>query len=814
MLKFLYFGSFSLIDIFGQEIVKSFYKLCMSIDSIIYNVISWLYGVFITIAEAEIFTSETIKPFMDRVYLIVGIIALFFAAYTFLTLIINPDNLSSGNTSPAKMIKNVIYAILAVTFVPTIFSFAYAFQASVLKQNVIPKLLTPTSGQLYDNGNHSLTEFSALMFESSYYVKYPNLPESQDAVTCYDEARQNAITYNDISYYGTCLPGVYDDKSIQYNAFLSGVVGIVLVYIFASYCIDVGIRAIKLGLLQLIAPLPSLLLMVPGQDKVFKAWLKETIKTFVDVLLKIIIIVFGVYMVYLVRDWFDSNQSNVFSGASPSVVSFSKLFIFMGICIFIKRAPKLLKDLFGLDLGENGISLRKRVDEFKDSIAPVTNVASKTAGMVGGAIAAGQAYKQGLAAGNKGSFIKKGLATFHGLRNGWNGGIRNIGAAYNYEMETQRSYALDRNKSTGTQVKNAIFDSLRDNFGFQSRYNDEVRLKEIRRDALLADAYQDSREINNATSQHMRDIEDRHKYTTAANKNLKEKGTALVDDATAEVGKEDSKIFTTNQEMLDTKYRKVTDDMLELERKKSELSQDEYDRKKRAIDLEDAMLSKFYEFANKEKILDQSYNNFSLDKSLEAINKREDLSQDIKNAINFMYSEAKNQNVLKYFTSGEYDNNSKIKMDIQEVAMALQDNLAGYAHVFDEESGKYINKQIKDLKSILYDANGQLKQDIDFEKLLKIKKEAGIILDKDLMAKNEELANTKVSVNLTGGKGEQQYSLYELQRMQSQLTEYIDALNKEVERFIEARKSEEKAAEVRKNRDSNRPTHKSKRNNQ
>lgn len=806
------------LGLLREEIVKSLLKVCLAIDAIIYNLLTWLYGVFVTIAEARIFTSETVKPFLERIYLIIGIVALFFAAYTLVTLLINPDNLSNKSYSPTTVIRNVILSILAIVFVPTVFNFAYSVQGSIFKQNVIGKIFIASDGKLADNKGNSFNEFSVMIFETSYYLVEENLEstsgKTDPAEDCYNSAHQAAVDYNDITYYGECIDNVYSEpQKIHYSYFVSGIIGIVLVYVFLSYCIDVAIRCIKLALLQIIAPLPSLLLMVPGQDKAFKSWLKETLKTFFDVFIKMFILTFGVAMIRVVMDWFDSDPT-ILDNASKEIANFSKIFIFIGVCMFIKRAPKLLKDLFGFDFGENGISLRKRIDEFKDSIAPVTNVASKTAGMVGGAIAAGKAYKQGVTAGNKGSIIKKGLATFHGLRNGWHGGIRNIGAAYNYEMETQRSYALDRNKPMGTQVKNAIFDSLRDNFGFQSRYSDEIRLREIRRDALLADAYQNSREINNATSQHIRDIEDRHKYTTAANKNLKEKGTALVDDATAEAGKEDSKIFTTNKEMHEAKYKKVTDDMIDLERKKGELSKDEYDRKKKALELEDAMLRKFYDFANKENILDQSYNNYSLDKSLEAINKREDLSQDIKNAINFMYSDAKNQNVLKYFTSGEYGNNSKIKMDIQEVAMALQDNLAGYAHVFDKDKGEYVNKQIKDLKSILYDANGQLRQDIDFEKLLKIKKEAGIILDQDLMAKNEELANTKVSVNLTGGKGVQQYSLYELQRMQSQLTEYIDELNKEVERFIEARKSEEKAAEVRKNRDSNRPTHKSKHNNQ
>ena len=801
------------LGLLREEIVKSLLKVCLAIDAIIYNLLTWLYGVFVTIAEARIFTSETVKPFLERIYLIIGIVALFFAAYTLVTLLINPDNLSNKSYSPTTVIRNVILSILAIVFVPTVFNFAYSVQGSIFKQNVIGKIFIGSDGKLADNKGNSFNEFSVMIFETSYYLVEENLDTTSDKIDpaedCYNSAHQAAVDYNDITYYGECIDNVYSEpQKIHYSYFVSGIIGIVLVYVFLSYCIDVAIRCIKLALLQIIAPLPSLLLMVPGQDKAFKSWIKETLKTFFDVFVKMFILTFGVAMIRLVMDWFDSDPS-ILGNASKEIINFSKIFIFIGVCMFIKRAPKLLKDLFGFDFGENGISLRKRIDEFKDSIAPVTNVANRTAGMIGGAIAAGHAYKQGIQAGNKGNAFKKGLATFNGLRNGWNGGIRNIGAAYNYEMESQRSYALDKNKPMSEQIGNAIFDQFRDNLGFQTRYADEVRRREIRRDALLADAYQDSRAIETITSDKTREIENRHKLTQTANKDVKDKSGALHDAVNNETSKENSQITSTNMEMYQSKWKELSAEGFDLDTKHNngEISDEVYSKKQELLQKQWDMLETFRNYVQASHKENDSFNNYRLGQEMEAISKNEALTNDIKSALNFVYDDGKGQNNIKYLEQDKSDWASPVQLAMQQLETATKNANAGQVQVFNTSTKQYENaKQLYDFKKLFEEAMAKG----DFKSILKLKKSSGIAVDTDQMAKNDALNNIEFDLNLTSGSGK--YTLYQLQQMQSQLTEYIDTLNKEVERFIEARKSEQQAADIRQKRNSNRPVFKSKHN--
>lgn len=464
-----------LAGLFDEEVTKGFMKLCLTIDSAIYNVLSWLYSIFITIARARIFTSETVKPFLDRIYLIVGIIALFFAAYTFMSLIINPENLTKGNSSPAKLIRNIIISVVAIVFVPTLFNFAYSIQGAIIDQNVIPKLFISNSGMLMDESENNLNEFAVTIFESSFYVKYPDYSESSNAVSCYDQAETDAIANNDISYFGTCLGGVYEEKTIQYNYIISGIIGIVLVYVFATYCFDVGLRAIKLGFLQIVSPLPTLLYMVPGQDKVFKSWLKETLKTFADIFIKIFIMVFGVYMIQLIKAWLDVNKDVMFINSSPAVINFAKIFIFLGVVMFIKKAPKLIEDLFGLKMDHSTFDLKKK---FADS--GITALVGGIGGMASGAYAS----VKGASARGGNKFAAGVSGVFHGARlgvkAGWNGSLEGIGAAHDYAQQNQLAWShMNPKRGWLLNAAGVAGEMLRDNVGMNSYFDSQVAYKEI-----------------------------------------------------------------------------------------------------------------------------------------------------------------------------------------------------------------------------------------------------------------------------------------------------------------------------------------------
>ena len=155
--------------------------------------------------------------------------------------------------------------------------------------------------------------------------------ELQQTYLMNEEAVRN---YNDLKFFGAMIEDVINED-VEYYFILAGIVGIFIAYVLLCYCIDIAIRGIKLCFLEIISPLPSLLLMVPGQDKMFKSWLKETLRSFGELFLKIAILIMGIYMLTLVRIYFDDFGEYLFAGVSTSVKIFAKLFLFIGVFVFI-----------------------------------------------------------------------------------------------------------------------------------------------------------------------------------------------------------------------------------------------------------------------------------------------------------------------------------------------------------------------------------------------------------------------------------------------------------------------------------------------
>ena len=548
-----------IVQFYSEPIVQSFLKVCLTIDTVIYNLISWLYSVFMTIAKARVFTAETVRPFLDRIYLIVGIVALFFAAYTFMTIIVNPENLTKGNSSPAKMIRNIILGILSITFIPTIFNFAYSVQGAALDQNVIGKLFISGSDKLMDDSENNLNSFGVTLFEASYYVKTNTAADAktiESTKTCYANAHNYAMSYNDVSLYGSCLSGV-QDGAIQYNFILAGVIGIIVCYIFFVYCFDLGLRAIKLAFLQIISPLPCLLLMVPGQDKVFKSWLKDTLKTFFEVFMKIFIVVFCVYIIQLLREWFDVNQAQVFPGVSLAVVNFAKIFIFLGVIMFMKKAPKLIEDLFGIKTDPKAFSLKQRLADsglagaFNTTVGTVggliaSNIANKKAGksrldslLENGKISKNDYNKQMAKLNSKNPFTKEGLlGAYYGSR----GGIKGIGTAYN------NAYDMQLYKANGLSGKDVAGNLLRDNFGIQSYYDEQLKESKIKNDAIASVANKKSASYRQSVANEVNKTGSKFDNKIEANKNMdKSVKTAdeYIDSQTRKAGSTYTKQGTT-----------------------------------------------------------------------------------------------------------------------------------------------------------------------------------------------------------------------------------------------------------------------------
>ena len=420
-------------------------QLFLLIDSALYQAVSWLYNLFLRLAEAEIFTSEVYENFAQRVYVVLGVVMLFVLAYGLLQAIVNPDNFTKGDKSFSKVAMNLVVALIIIGLLPTVFDYSRKLQNFVLDSNLIGTLMFGGDDMEVEvcDGNRSnchtqilsssevakakidtygnvmaLTTLNAFLNPENYNIKYDAsdylanhglvnpfsvvgcglglggaivvtvassgalLPSiSGLAVICGGlGAAGNVVadnladvknyTWNDIrvsilteqnggfsqilSLAEPLKNGTKtadgDKVQLTYMPFVSSACACLIIYLLISFCIDLGIRTVRLAFLQLIAPIPVFMKAMPGKGTQFDKWLKKTIATYLEVFIRI----FLMYMVVYFLSNLNGNL-NTREGLWVNVV------IIMGLFAFVKEAPKLISEITGIDSGNMKLGIMPKL---------------------------------------------------------------------------------------------------------------------------------------------------------------------------------------------------------------------------------------------------------------------------------------------------------------------------------------------------------------------------------------------------------------------------------------------------------------------
>lgn len=379
MLIFKAFGQNILTDALSKIFGKILRTIFLAFDSIIYALISYLYKIFTFLSQVRLFENDKMKDLANRMYIIVGVISLFLVAYALISAIINPDNATKGkNSSFSGIIKNIIFAIIGIALVPTIFSYAYEFQRRVLCDNVIARFFAVAPGTVSEGTDFS-SEMAVTLFQSFYYVKATNGNDVEASSNVYESITSddgdmnlneafNSVKEDKKSLFEALgnFDDAFDNGNLGYLYLISTVAGLYCAYVLLGFVIDIAVRAVKLSYLQVIAPLPIMTLVLPNQKKVFDNWLKKTTSCFLEVFVRVIAITFAAYAVrYLPEYVFSGEMQTCGEGITGVVLLLTKAAFIIGIFGFLKQAPKLIGELIpGFD--SKGFKLG-----FKDSFAEV-----------------------------------------------------------------------------------------------------------------------------------------------------------------------------------------------------------------------------------------------------------------------------------------------------------------------------------------------------------------------------------------------------------------------------------------------------------
>lgn len=468
------------------------------LDSIVYMIISGIYQVFFNVANSTLISGEVIKQFFSRVQLILGIVVLFKLAITLMNGIINPDSINDGKSGFSKIITRIITAlIMLVLIVPLnipedaitngsyeaqlnnngiLFGTMYEFQSRILSQNTLAKLIlnksismseTTSNEAIAEAGNDLaatiLKTFVTVNLESEDAEK--NITTTADYLNptnrmCKDnDSTDTVYDYLLTNNYRTVLSLTSfkcgSHFTFNYSFLISTIVGVLFIIVMVGFTLDMAIRAFKLAILRLIAPIPIISYIDPkAENGAFGAWSKTVITTYVDLFVRVAI----VYFIIFVIDSF-IHGGIVIDVSSGIIGFFSILFILLGLFFFAKEAPKFITESIGI----------KDPKGIFSGIGKMLGVASVAKGGVSSAMSGWNASRESQSArGVERNYAANLGSAITGAISGVHTGAKALNDAKDHQSRAVRNAIRTRNEE--------VLESGRQGASFLGTMQDRIRL--------------------------------------------------------------------------------------------------------------------------------------------------------------------------------------------------------------------------------------------------------------------------------------------------------------------------------------------------
>lgn len=211
-----------------------------------------------------------------------------------------------------------------------------------------------------------------------------------------------------------------------YTPVISAVVAFVFAFILLSFTIDVAVRAVKLAVLRLIAPIPIISYMDPkgGKDAAFNSWVKSLTSTYLDLFIRLAVVYF---VIFLIQDMIVNGiEINKGSGV---IGLLSMILIWIGLFVFAKQAPKFIKTALGMK--DDG-------GKIFSGFGSLTGAAAVGAGAAGGVVSRGIASME--------KHHNVGRALLAGFAGGVGGGV-NAGKSFFTNKDANWASVMKSNRA-------------------------------------------------------------------------------------------------------------------------------------------------------------------------------------------------------------------------------------------------------------------------------------------------------------------------------------------------------------------------------
>lgn len=324
------------------------WELCLMIDSLIYGVANQALKAFFTMTELsaniQAYSTE-LGYIMSRIMVLAGVYALFKLAIMLINYMIDPSKVKDASKTSGGFVKSILIAVVLLIASPTIFEYLGKFQLLIIDNNVIPKLVY--GAEEADKEENSISN-QADRFVNSVFLLFFNPAENVSCpgstfCSAYTNVQNGNGKISDLISYAS-------HSQVDYMPIVSGIVGILLIYYFVIFSIELGVRLLKLAVLQVISPIPIIMSIDPSSKNKISNFVKAYSGLYLQVFIRIITMYLAFVILGVITNWsgFDNFLS---TGMLLKVNFFIKLLLYIGVFQAAKELPKLIEDAIGVKMG-------------------------------------------------------------------------------------------------------------------------------------------------------------------------------------------------------------------------------------------------------------------------------------------------------------------------------------------------------------------------------------------------------------------------------------------------------------------------------
>ena len=325
------------------DFMNTIRSISFYIDKMILKLIDKMYYYFTILVNNEFFDETTLEAFAGRIYLFIGIVIFFKLAMTVIKFISDPDKVSDERAGMGAILKKSIVGIVLIAVMPTIFDVALKLQGAIIKDNVIQYIIT--GEKINSNKQEKYT-----VGQNIGFTVFNGFATVNTAVASKTQEKQftRAHMFKDADLIDSELITTKNGDAyvVDYFPVVSTAVLAFVLFNLLTMTLNVVVRIVELGVLEIISPIIIIDYMVDTGKDTFSNWMKATVSAYVKIFIDVAMLWFIVFILNYLTD--PSLPSPLIAANQNDKMLIALIVI--GLFLFTKKIPGIISKIFGIDL--------------------------------------------------------------------------------------------------------------------------------------------------------------------------------------------------------------------------------------------------------------------------------------------------------------------------------------------------------------------------------------------------------------------------------------------------------------------------------